>query len=97
MPAAKSCTEAPLTGCEPAFTFPAKGTPATGVLAGHEAGELEAETTVQLLSGGLFPVDVFAIPPQPATAANDAEADRERRIRGTIIFVFSIGRMVRIS
>jgi hypothetical protein len=91
MPAAKSCTEAPLTGCKPALTFPVKGTPATGILAGQEAGELEAETGVQLLPGGLLPVGVLIIPPQPAAAANETEADKKRRIRETIIFVFLTG------
>jgi hypothetical protein len=97
MPAAKSCTEAPLTGCKPAFTFPVKETPATGVLAGHEAGELEAEAAVQLLAGGVVPVDVITVPPQPAAAANETETDKKRRKRGTIIFVFTTGQMVGIG
>jgi hypothetical protein len=48
MPAANSCTLAPLTGCNPALTFPVNETPAAGVLTGHETGVLEVVSGVQV-------------------------------------------------
>jgi hypothetical protein len=64
--------EAPTTGFAAAETLPVKGTPATGVLDGQEAGVLELTLGVQPPPPPPPPVET--IPPQPMKAAEKIAA-----------------------
>jgi hypothetical protein len=94
---------APLTGFEETRTFPAKATPATGVLDGQEAGTDEAILGVQPPPPPP-PPPVETLPPQPQIAARqkaakqnapreaeiEIESGSERKMRGSFTVVFPI-------
>lgn len=90
--AAKSWTEAPPNGCEPARAFPEKAGPVTGARTGQEMGELLSELGVQVAPDPppeppLEPPVEKMLPPQPIAAQIGNEIIRSQTGRGAFIIV----------
>jgi hypothetical protein len=76
IPAAYNCTEAASKGCCWASTFPARDTPATGVLTGHETEALDVGPALQPV---FVVVVVPELPPQPTVVTTEIVAAIEIR------------------